>query len=105
MPIGIGDLVLVIQMQDAAINSTNTGAYGDGVARDPATGWTAISSAGLYEYAVATSAVPLVGGGFPTLRVFGPASGRFLNLITCAGRYDPARRTYNQRLVVFAELL
>jgi sortase (surface protein transpeptidase) len=43
--------------------------------------------------------------GFPTLRVFGPAQGRFLNLITCAGRYDPARRTYNQRLVVFAELL
>jgi hypothetical protein len=43
--------------------------------------------------------------GFPTLRIFGPAPGRFLNLITCAGRYDPARRTYDQRLVVFAELL
>jgi len=43
--------------------------------------------------------------GFPTLRVFGPTSGLFLNLITCAGRYDPARRTYDQRLVVFAELL
>jgi sortase (surface protein transpeptidase) len=43
--------------------------------------------------------------GFPTLRVFGPAQGRFLNLITCAGHYDPARRTYNQRLVVFAELM
>jgi uncharacterized repeat protein (TIGR01451 family) len=43
--------------------------------------------------------------GFPTLKVFGPANGRYLNLITCAGRYDPARRTYDQRLVVFAELL
>jgi hypothetical protein len=61
-PIAIGDLVLIIQMQDAAINSTNTGAYGDGVAGDPATGWTALNSAGLYEYAVATSAVPLAGG-------------------------------------------
>src|SRR6202171_4310836 len=61
-PIAIGDLVLVIQMQDAAINSTNTAAYGDGVAGDPATGWTALNSAGLYEYAVATSAVPLAGG-------------------------------------------
>ncbi|HKV32183.1 MAG TPA: hypothetical protein VJT14_14360, partial [Candidatus Dormibacteraeota bacterium] len=61
-PIAIGDLVLVIQMQDAGINSTNTGAYGDGAAGDPATGWTALNSAGLYEYAVATSAVPLVGG-------------------------------------------
>jgi hypothetical protein len=43
--------------------------------------------------------------GFPTLQVFGPASGHFLNLLTCAGHYDPARRTYDQRLVVFTELL
>jgi sortase (surface protein transpeptidase) len=43
--------------------------------------------------------------GFPTLRVFGPAHGRLLNLITCAGHYDPARRTYDRRLIVFAELL
>ncbi len=61
-PIAIGDLVLVIQMQDAAIDSTNTGAYGNGVAGDPATGSTSLNSAGLYEYAVATSAVPLAGG-------------------------------------------
>ena len=61
-PIAVGDLVLVIQMQDAAIDSTNTGAYGDAVAGDPASGWTALNSAGLYEYAVATSAVPLAGG-------------------------------------------
>src|SRR5256885_9073772 len=61
-PIAVGDLVLVIQMQDAAIDSTNTGAYGDGVADDPASGSTALNSAGLYEYAVATSAVPLAGG-------------------------------------------
>ncbi|TMD66788.1 MAG: hypothetical protein E6I84_04900, partial [Chloroflexi bacterium] len=61
-PIAIGDLLLVVQMQDAAINSTNTGAYGDAVAGDPATGWTALNSSGLYEYAVASSAVPLIGG-------------------------------------------
>src|SRR2546428_4907540 len=36
-PIAIGDLVLVTQMQDAGIDSTNTGAYGDGVAGDPPT--------------------------------------------------------------------
>src|SRR2546425_1039176 len=34
-PIAIGDLVLVVQMQDAGIDSTNTGAYGDGVAVTP----------------------------------------------------------------------
>src|SRR5437868_15420211 len=61
-PIAVGDLVVVIQMQDAAIDSTNTGAYGNAVAGDPASGWTGLNSAGLYEYAVATSAVPLVGG-------------------------------------------
>src|ERR1700704_7174137 len=68
-PIAIGDLVLVIQMQEAAIDSTNTGAYGDGVAGDPATGWTALNSAGLYEDAVATRAGPLGGGA---LTVSGP---------------------------------
>ena len=61
-PIAVGDLLLVIQMQDAAIDSSNTGAYGDGVAGDPASGWTALNSSGLYEYTVATSAVPLAGG-------------------------------------------
>src|SRR5437764_1263092 len=61
-PIAVGDLVLVIQMQDAAINSTNTGAYGNAVAGDPASGWTGLNSAGLYEYAAATSVVPLAGG-------------------------------------------
>src|SRR2546430_3612109 len=61
-PIAVGDLVLVIQMQDAAIDSTNTGAYGNAVAGDPASGWTGLNGVGLYEYAVATSAVPLVGG-------------------------------------------
>src|SRR5579864_5057915 len=62
IPISSGDLLLVIQMQDAAINSTNTSSYGDGVAGDPATGWTGLNSAGLYEYAVAGSNVPLAGG-------------------------------------------
>lgn len=55
LPIVVGDLVLVIQMQDATINATNTGAYGDGVAGDPATGWTALNGAGHNEYGVATT--------------------------------------------------
>jgi LPXTG-site transpeptidase (sortase) family protein len=57
-PIQPGDLLLVIQMQGADINSTNTGAYGDGTAGDPATGILGTNfSAGQYEYVVATSAV------------------------------------------------
>ena len=53
--IASGDLLLVIQMQDADINFTNGTAYGanNGSAR----GATALNSAGLYEYVVANSAV------------------------------------------------
>ncbi len=53
--IASGDVLLVIQMQDADINSNNSTAYGanNGTAR----GSTATNSAGLYEYVVATSAV------------------------------------------------
>lgn len=48
-----GDLLLVIQMQDAQINSNNSDAYGDGVVGDPASGSSAINQSGLYEFVVA----------------------------------------------------
>jgi sortase A len=43
--------------------------------------------------------------GFPTLRVFGPAKGYLLDLITCAGHFDSKLRTYDHRLVVSAKLI
>lgn len=61
-PIAPGDLLLLIQMQDANINSNNTGNYGDGAAGDPASGYTNIRRAGRYEYVRATNAVPTGGG-------------------------------------------
>src|SRR3990170_415739 len=66
--IAAGDLLLVIQMQDAEIDSTNTDAYGDGGVGDPATGSTNLNNAGQYEYVVATGPVaagslPIVGDG------------------------------------------
>src|SRR5580692_381247 len=61
-PIAIGDLLLLIQLQDALINNTNTSSYGHGVPGDPATGSTNLQSSGLLEYVTATSAVPLAGG-------------------------------------------
>jgi uncharacterized repeat protein (TIGR01451 family) len=62
-----GDLVLIIQMQDADINSNNTASYGgnDGTG----SGATAINRAGLYEYVRATNTVG-AGGGVLT---FSPA--------------------------------
>jgi uncharacterized repeat protein (TIGR01451 family) len=76
-PIQKGDLLMIIQMQGAEIDSNNTDAYGDGSAGNntppnnpanyPAGGITNgnLSSnftAGYYEYAVASSDVALTGG-------------------------------------------
>jgi hypothetical protein len=57
-PIAAGDLLVVIQMQAADINSTNTNSYGHGgAALAPASGYTALNNTGAYEYVLATSAV------------------------------------------------
>ena len=58
-PIAVGDLVAVVQMQGADINSSNTAAYGDGVAGGVARGFLTNANfvAGLYEYATVTSVV------------------------------------------------
>ena len=73
--IAIGDLVLIIQMQDSVINSNNTGSYGDGLNGDPASGSTSLGSSGLFEFVTATSAIPAAGG---TLQFAGSGSGRGL---------------------------
>jgi uncharacterized repeat protein (TIGR01451 family) len=72
--IAVGDLLLIMQMQDALINSTNTGAYGDGSPGDPATGSTNLQSTGLFEYVTAASAVP-TGGGTLTFQGTGTGGG------------------------------
>ena len=59
-PISAGDLLLVIQMQSAIINSSNTAAYGDGAT---GAGYTALNGAGQFEYVVATG--PVAGGVVP----------------------------------------
>jgi hypothetical protein len=68
--IGPGDLLLVIQMQDADINFTDTNAYGSGIASNNGAGSTNINQTGLYEYVVATSGV--VSGA---ISIRGAASG------------------------------
>lgn len=39
----------------------------------------------------------------PMQTIFNDASGAYLNLITCAGRFMPSRNTYSHRQVVYAE--
>lgn len=67
-PIAAGDLLLVMQMQGADIDYTNTDAYGDGVAGGAATSYLNNTNftAGQYEYVVAAGAVPLGGGTVTT---------------------------------------
>ena len=91
MAIASGDLLLVIQMQDAAINSANADTYGDGVAGGNASGYTSLNNSGKYEYVRATGAVP-VGGGTLTLQATGAGNG-LLNTYTNAN----ATATQGQR--------
>jgi len=72
--IASGDLLLIIQMQGAMINATNSGSYGDGVAGDPASGSTILGNSGLFEFVTATGSVP-VGGGTLTFKGTGPTGG------------------------------
>ena len=68
------------------INSTNTSSYGSGTAGNPS-GYTALRSTGLYEYVVATNAVPTGGG---TLNLLGTGAGNGL-----LNAYDNANANNN----------
>jgi uncharacterized repeat protein (TIGR01451 family) len=67
--IAAGDLLLVIQMQDASINLSNNVAYGNGFTGQ---GFTALNSAGDYEFVTAQSSVGTGGG---TVTISGAGSG------------------------------
>ncbi|HEY8298004.1 MAG TPA: hypothetical protein VIG32_08290 [Candidatus Baltobacteraceae bacterium] len=64
--VGAGDLLIVMQMQDASINSGNSASYGNGTG----SGATSVGRSGQYEYVVATGAIS---GG--TLPVKGAGAG------------------------------
>ena len=61
-PINMGDIVLIIQMQGAQINSSNDNTYGDGSGSGSGYLANSMMYAGSMEYAVATNNVPLAGG-------------------------------------------
>lgn len=65
VPIATGDLLLIIQMQGADIDFSNSDAYGNAVAGLPGSGYLTGAAnflAGNFEYIRATSNVPLGGG-------------------------------------------
>lgn len=84
--IAIGDLLIVMQMQDAAFDNTNDETYGEGSGSTRATGTgsgaaTTLNNAGRWEYVVAGSAVP-TGGGTLTLQGGGVGSGLLYSYTT-----------------------
>ena len=87
-PIAVGNMLLVIQMQDAAINSTNTDSYGDGVAGGAGSGYSNANNSGRYEYVVATNAVPLAGG---TLNIGAGLLNTYTNAAAVAGTQGQRR--------------
>ncbi len=56
-PITAGDLILIVQMQDADINSSNSSSYGGS---SPGAGQTSLNNSGIFEYA--TVALTYAGG-------------------------------------------
>lgn len=72
-----GDLILIIQMQDAIINFNDSDLYGGGASNTGpdglgGTGYTNIGFSGKFEYVIALNAVPITGG---TLNFRGGSAG------------------------------
>lgn len=90
--IAAGDLLLVIQMQAATINSTNTSSYGSGL---PGVGYgsTSLGSSGLFEFVTATNAVSTSGG---TLQFTGsgPNGGLLNSYVENTYSATQAQQTY-----------
>ena len=88
-PIASGDLLLVMQMQYAVINSTNTANYGAGTGT--ASGATSYVTAGYYEYVVATGAVS---GGAVPIAGEGPGGGLLNTYVQAAYSATQGQITY-----------
>ena len=89
--IAVGDLVLIIQMQDAAINSTNGPQYGDGIS---GSGATTLNNSGVYEYATATTGVSAAAGGTLGVSAAGPGGGLLYTYTSAPASSSQGARTF-----------
>jgi hypothetical protein len=85
--IATGDLLLIVQMQDASIDTTNDSGYGDNVSGGFANGYTAINQSGRYEFVRATG--PVSGGAVP---IVGATGGGTVNAYNFAALSSASRR-------------
>jgi uncharacterized repeat protein (TIGR01451 family) len=86
--IASGTELLVIQMQDASINTSNTVAYGNGYT---GSGFTAINNAGNYEFVTATG--PINAGSVP-IKGAGPTAGLVFAYTAAAASATKGQSTY-----------
>ncbi|WP_372497296.1 beta strand repeat-containing protein, partial [Flavobacterium panacis] len=98
IPISVGDLILIVQMQDATINYSDSANYGSGTTNsgpDSAggTGFTALGNTGIFEYVIATNNVPL-GGGNLTFRGTGSNGGTLNSFYNAQVTSERGKRTF-----------
>ena len=89
--ISIGSLLLVIQMQGASINATDTVAYGNGA---NGAGYTAINNVGVYEYVTATSALAAGATGSVTIKGAGAGGGLMYGYTKAAASGTAGQSTF-----------
>ena len=89
--IAIGDLLLVIQMQDATINTGTTNSYGDGITTGYASGYTGVRQSGRFEFVRAMSAI---GPGGGTIQIRGATGAGLVNSYAYATAASTPRRTF-----------
>ncbi|HVR40738.1 MAG TPA: C25 family cysteine peptidase, partial [Thermoanaerobaculia bacterium] len=98
--IASGDLLVVMQMQDAAVDSNNDERYGDGTGTAAGTtgngsGSTALNSAGKYEYVVSTNAVAIgAAGGTVTFTGSGSGGGLIYDYTNAAATGTQGQRRF-----------
>ena len=98
IPISTGDLILIIQMQDATIDYTNSASYGSGTANSGldglgGTGFTALGNTGVFEYVIATNNVPLTGGNL-TFKGTGSDGGVLNSFFSADATSTRGKRTF-----------
>lgn len=97
-PIHAGDMLVIIQMQDATIQYTNDTFYGsnnDKAGNDGlgGTGYINLGNTGKFEYVIATNAVSLSGGTL-TFRGAGVGKGTINTYTNAATTPDRGKRTF-----------
>ena len=97
-PVQAGDLLLIIQMQDATINSRNDVLYGanssvSGPDAFGGTGYTSLGNSGRFEYVIATNAVTLAGGTL-TFKGAGTGGGTVYAYVNAPASATEGKKTF-----------